>query len=165
VHCPLYFHPGIEGAFAGLQLLDDILRLVDFELYSHLIAKNLKADVYAMPPVLSLSACTPPLDELLHLWDFLIAFGLHLNVVSVAAQIVLIREDLLRIDRPNSLLRTLPPLDANLIISVAIHLVRQLPEDLYHQLVTHPYQTRKTRKYNTLPKNFKAEVTHVPSFG
>ena len=49
VHCPLYFNPGIEGAFAGLQLLDDILRLVDFELYSHLIAKKLKADVYAMP--------------------------------------------------------------------------------------------------------------------
>eukprot|EP01114_Cavostelium_apophysatum_P010725 TRINITY_DN24831_c0_g1_i1.p1 TRINITY_DN24831_c0_g1~~TRINITY_DN24831_c0_g1_i1.p1 ORF type:complete len:355 (+),score=56.70 TRINITY_DN24831_c0_g1_i1:158-1066(+) len=85
-YCPLYFHPGIEGAFAGLQLVDEILKVVDFELYSHLISKNLKADVYAMPPVLSFSACTPPLDELLHLWDFLIAFGLHLNLVCIETQ-------------------------------------------------------------------------------
>jgi len=156
-NCPLYFNPGIEGAFAGLKLLDEILKVVDLELYMFLIQKDLKADVYAMPPVLSFSAATPPLDELLRLWDFLFAFGVHLNVVCAVAQIVCIREELLVAEKPNKLLRTLPPLDSNLIISVAVQLVRQLPEDLYQQLVVHPVQSKKpSRKFNTLPKNFKA---------
>lgn len=153
---PVYFYPGIDGAFEGLKLLDEILRVVDPELYSHLLSKNLKADVYAMPPVLSFSACTPPLDELLRLWDFFIAFGVHLNVVCVAAQIILIREELLTNERPNTLLRTLPPLNTNSIISVAVQLVRQLPDELYKDLVVHPFQQKKNlRKYATLPKNFK----------
>jgi len=156
-NCPLYFNPGIEGAFAGLKLVDEILKLVDPELYIYLISKNLKADVYAMPPVLSFSASAPPLDELLRLWDFLFAFGVHLNIVCVVAQIVCIREELLNAEKPQKFLRTLPPLDSNLIISVAVQLVRQLPEDIYQQLVVHPVQSKKPyRKYNTLPKNFKA---------
>jgi len=159
LYCPLYFNAGIEGAYAGLKLVDEILKVVDPELYSYLLSKNLKAEVYAMPPVLSFSASTPPLDELLRLWDFLFAFGVHLNIISVVAQIVCMREELLASDKPNQLLlyRTLPPLDANLIITVAVQLVRQLPEELYQQLVVHPVQSKKTfRKYNTLPKNFKA---------
>lgn len=156
-----------------IQLLDEILKIVDYELYSHLISKNLKADVYAMPrilfgldtcyliflyltAILSFSASSPPLEELLKLWDFMIAFGPHLNVVSVAAQIVLIRAELLAAEQPNALLRTLPPLESNEIITLSVHLVRQLPDALYQQLVTHPYQSRKARKYNTLPKSFKS---------
>ena len=91
----------------------------------------------------------------------MLAFGLHLNVVSVAAQIVLIRDELLAKEKPNELLRTLPSLDSNLIISVAVHLVRQLPDTLYQQLVTHPYQSKKGRKYNTLPKSFKSGTTAI----
>lgn len=158
-HCPLYYNSGIEGAYGGLKLVDEILKIVDPELFSYLISKDLKADVYAMPPVLSLSACTPPLDELLRLWDFLFAFGVHLNIVCVVAQIVCIREDLLSAEKPNQLLRTLPQLDSNLIISVAVQLVRQIPEELYQQLVIHPVQGKKSfRKYNTLPKNFKSST-------
>jgi len=158
-HAPLYFHPGIEGAFTGLKMVDEILKLVDPELYIHLISKNLKAEMYAMPPVLSISACTPPLAELLKLWDVFFAFGVHLNIICVVAQIVIMREELLVSDRPN--LRTLPSLDANLILSVAVQLVRQLPEELYNRLVEHPYQSKKPlKKFNTLPKNFKTTVNY-----
>eukprot|EP00027_Filamoeba_sp_ATCC50430_P018947 CAMPEP_0168565340 /NCGR_PEP_ID=MMETSP0413-20121227/13782_1 /TAXON_ID=136452 /ORGANISM="Filamoeba nolandi, Strain NC-AS-23-1" /LENGTH=417 /DNA_ID=CAMNT_0008597183 /DNA_START=173 /DNA_END=1426 /DNA_ORIENTATION=- len=141
---PLYFNPGIEGAFVGLELLDEILKLTDPDLYIHLLSKDLKAEMYAMPPILSFSGCTPPLEELLKLWDFLLAFGVHLNVVCVAAQILMIREDLLQAERPNP--RTLPPLDANSIISVSIQLVRQLPEELYGRLVSHPFKVRQSAK-------------------
>jgi len=163
-YCPLYFNPGVEGAFTGLKLVDEILKLVDPELYIYLTSKDLKAEVYAMPPVLSFSAATPPLDELLRLWDFFFAFGVHLNVICVVAQIVCMREELLAASQPNKLLRTLPALESNLIISVAVQLVRQLPEDLYQQLVVHPVQSKKTfRKYSTLPKNFKS-ASHEEQF-
>lgn len=48
--------------------------------------------------VSSLSASVPPFAELIQLWDFLIAFGIHLNVVCVAAQIILLRDQLLATD-------------------------------------------------------------------
>jgi len=157
-HSPMYFKPGIEGAFEGLKLLDSILKVVDPELYLFLESKDLRAEVYAMPPVLSFSACTPPLEELLHLWDFLFAFGCHLNILCVVAQIVLIREELIASDRPNKLLRTFPDLDYNLIVSVTVQLVRQLPDDVYERLVVHPFTGKKgTKKHTTLPKSFKVK--------
>lgn len=95
-----------------LQLLDRCLKTVDPELFAHLRSKNLSAEIYAFPcafgsdlclmtisqpieAVLTLCACTPPLDQVLQLWDFLLAFGVHLNVLCVIAQLLLIREDVM----------------------------------------------------------------------
>lgn len=49
--------------------------------------------------VLTLCACTPPLDQVLKLWDFLLAFGVHLNVLCVIAQLLLIREEVMSSSR------------------------------------------------------------------
>ena len=100
------------------QLLDRCLKIVDSELYDHLRSKRLSAEIYASPcmsftylsfsgvpvssltrvgrtAVMTLCACTPPLDQVLQLWDFLLAFGVHLNVLCVIAQLLLIRDDLM----------------------------------------------------------------------
>lgn len=49
------------------------------------------------PPaaVLTLCACTPPLDQVLKLWDFLLAYGVHLNVLCVIAQLLLMRDEVM----------------------------------------------------------------------
>lgn len=49
--------------------------------------------------VLALNSTTPPMTELLKLWDFLLAFGVHLNILVIVAQILLIREELLSTDK------------------------------------------------------------------
>lgn len=49
--------------------------------------------------VLTLCACTPPLDQVLQLWDFLLAFGVHLNVLCVIAQLLLIRDEVMASSR------------------------------------------------------------------
>ena len=102
------------------QLLDRCLKIVDSELFDHLRSKRLSAEIYAFPctsftspfhsffeipvspltrvrlvAVMTLCACTPPLDQVLQLWDFLLAFGVHLNVLCVIAQLLLIRDDLM----------------------------------------------------------------------
>ena len=46
--------------------------------------------------VLTLCACTPPLEEVLKLWDFFFAFGVHLAVLCFIGQCLMIRDDLLR---------------------------------------------------------------------
>jgi cell cycle arrest protein BUB2 len=93
---------------ANSQMIDSILMIVDPELFAHLSSKGQLAETYCMPrmiillssiltivAVLSFSGCTPPLEELLKLWDFFFAFGVHLNIIAVVAQIILNREELL----------------------------------------------------------------------
>ena len=108
---------------------------------------------------MTLCACTPPLDQVLQLWDFLLAFGVHLNVLCVIAQLLLMREELMSSTRlainlyllrnvtnyllsPMKLLRTFPPLEAQPVIGIAVTLVRDIPADLYDELVRHPYEMR-----------------------
>ena len=49
--------------------------------------------------ILTLCACTPPLDQVLQLWDFLLAFGVHLNVLCVIAQLLLMRDEVMKSSR------------------------------------------------------------------
>lgn len=77
------------------QLLDLCLQRIDVELYEYMKSKGLQAEVYAFPSILTFSACTPPLDQVLELWDFLLAFGVHLNVLCVVAQLYLIRDEIM----------------------------------------------------------------------
>ncbi|KAJ3194388.1 hypothetical protein HK101_002861 [Irineochytrium annulatum] len=84
-------------------------------------------------------ACTQPLTELLRLWDFLLAYGVHLNVLCVIAQLMMMRDELVKSASPMKLLRTLPDLDARSIIGIAMRLVPELPEGLYDMLVRHPF--------------------------
>ncbi|KAJ3810384.1 bub2 protein [Lentinula lateritia] len=137
--CPLYVQPTLEGVHRGLRLLDKCLKIVDPELYAHLRSKNLSAEIYAFPSILTLCACTPPLDQVLQLWDFLLAFGVHLNVLCVIAQLLLIRDEVISSSSPMRLLRTFPPLEALPVIGIAVTLVRDLPPELYDELVKHPY--------------------------
>ncbi|KAH7104240.1 bub2 protein [Auriculariales sp. MPI-PUGE-AT-0066] len=137
--CPLYVQPTLEGVHRGLKLLDRCLKIVDPDLFAYLRSKKLAAEIYAFPSVLTFCACTPPLSEVLKLWDFLLAYGVHLNVLCVIAQLLLMRDELMDSPSPMKLLRVLPPLDAQPIIAIAVTLVRDLPAELYDELVRHPY--------------------------
>jgi len=93
--CPGYVRGSMDGVHKGLKLVDEILRVVDPQLADHLLSKGMNAEIYAFPSVLTLCACTPPLPEVLLLWDFLFAYGPHLNLLCIVAQLVLVRETLL----------------------------------------------------------------------
>ncbi|CAI2164356.1 20341_t:CDS:2 [Funneliformis geosporum] len=117
--CPLYVTPTLQGVHCGL--------------------KNLTAEIYALSSVLTLCACTPPLEQVLKLWDFLLAYGIHLNILCVIAQLILMRDQLLEAPSPMKLLRTMPELDAKPVINLTVRLVQQIPDKLYDLLVRHPY--------------------------
>ncbi|ORY89942.1 rab-GTPase-TBC domain-domain-containing protein [Syncephalastrum racemosum] len=135
--CPLYVHPTLKGVHCGIKLVDMSLRVLDPELYGYMMGKGLSANMYAFPSVLTFSACTPPLSELLRLWDVMFAFGFHLNILFIVAQLALIRDNIMASSSPAKLLRKLPPLEADMIIKLAGASCKKLPRDLYTQLVRH----------------------------
>ncbi|KAK9237851.1 rab-GTPase-TBC domain-containing protein [Lipomyces kononenkoae] len=148
--CPLYVKPMLDGVHLGLKLLDTSLKIIDPTLYSHLKGKLLTAELYGFASVLTMSACTPPLNEVLVLWDFLIAFGPHMNILAVIAQLLIIRDSLLASQSPMTLLRTFPPLQAKKVITLAVSFVPRLPEELYDLLVRHTYDETVSDRIKSL---------------
>lgn len=97
--CPGYIRGAMDGVHRGLHLVDRCLEIVDAKLASHLFSKGMYAELYAFPSVMTLCACTPPLPEVLHLWDFLFAYGPHLNILCIVAQLTRIRDTILQSER------------------------------------------------------------------
>ena len=118
---PAYIRGSMEGVHRGLKLVDEILQICDPKLYHYLWSKGLNASIYAFASVATMCACTPPLPEVLQLWDFLLAYGCHLNILCIVAQLVLIRDQILSTDRYVT------------IIMVAILCSKQCFADIYEQ--------------------------------
>ncbi|KAG1472281.1 hypothetical protein G6F56_001632 [Rhizopus delemar] len=137
--CPLYVQPTMKGVHCGIRLFELCLRSLDPTLYGYLRGKNLSATVYAFAPIMTFSACVPPLSELLELWDYMFACGAHLNILFVIAQMALIRTEILQSQSPYKILRVLPPLRAKEIIRMTKSLCKAIPSDLYQKLVYHAY--------------------------
>ncbi|KAK2952559.1 putative Cell division control protein 16 [Blattamonas nauphoetae] len=148
--CPNYVLPALEGVHAATDLLDEVLKVADNELFTYLKERFMIAKLYAFSPLMSFMADTLPVNELLQIWDFLLAYGMHLNVLCVAAQHILIRDVIFR-DTKNAIsklkdlpeLRTIP---AKQLITKAIEIAKGLPEDLYTKLVRHPWDPLMVRK-------------------
>ncbi|KAF2217982.1 hypothetical protein CERZMDRAFT_30663 [Cercospora zeae-maydis SCOH1-5] len=131
---PGYVRGSMDGVHKGLALIDQILAIVDPKLASHMASKGMKAEIYAFPSVLTLCACTPPLPEVLQLWDFLFAYGPHLNLLCIVSQLVLARESLLNSPTPKP---DFKPLRARQVIDYTVNFVRKIPDDLYQQMLLH----------------------------
>jgi len=127
---PLYWLTGethdLVGAYAGAILVKDVLSEVDQEVYRML--SGLPPLLYAFATVTSLSGIAPPFEELLRLWDFVFSFGVHVNVLCVAAQIILQRSKILTTKRnkiPQTILaqRKWPRLDAKKVIATTMKIL------------------------------------------
>ncbi|GAA5912420.1 hypothetical protein JCM6882_005507 [Rhodosporidiobolus microsporus] len=136
---PRYVSPTLEGVHDGLQLVDLCLSTLDPTLHAHLLSFNLSAEIYAFPSILTFCAATPPLREVLELWDFLLSWGAGLNVLCVVAQLWGMRKELLESKAPMKLLRTFPPLKSREIVPLVVQFIGQLPAELYDAIVRHPW--------------------------
>lgn len=139
VHMPRYITPTLDGAMDGVKLVELVLESVDKKLSESLANSMASAKIYALPSILTLSACTPSLNEVLKLWDFLFSFGIHMNVILVVAQLILIRTEIINSKSPISLLRQFPNLEAGKIIKLSLSIARSIPNDLYELIVRHTY--------------------------
>lgn len=83
-----------------------------------------------------LNANYPPLDEVIKLWDLMLVFGVHLNVIFTTARIAMQRDDFLNDKLPN-ISQTLDYIDAEPLIALTIQLSRQISPSLFEDIVAH----------------------------
>ena len=136
---PLYWLSSHIGVEAGCRLVDRCLLAIDPSLHAHLKSAGLHSYLYAFHCVSSFSASVPPFGELLALWDFLLAFGPHLNIVVVAAQIIALRAQLLATANPKAILdyRKWPPLRARVMIAMCMSFLSYIEPELYEDIRWH----------------------------
>lgn len=139
---PLYITPNLDGVHTALTLVDIVLKLIDPALRDYLDSKFLKAEIYAFPSVLTLCACTPSLKSVIKLWDFLFAFGTHMNILFIVAQLIINRAAILQTVQPMKILRSFPPLEENDIIKLSMSFIPEIPKELYDLIVRHGYDDR-----------------------
>lgn len=145
-HIPLYITPNLEGVHTGLSLVEVVLKIIDPVLSEALDSKFLRPEIYAFPSVLTLSACTPPLNAVLKLWDFLFAYGFHMNILFIVAQLIMHRTEILKSDQPMKVLRNFPSLEANEIIKLSLSFIPELPKSLFDLIATHGYDKSVPRR-------------------
>lgn len=143
-HLPRYITSTLHGSMDGVKLVELVLQLVDKKLYISLSKSISSAKIYALPSVLTLCACTPSLDEVIKLWDFLFSFGIHMNILLVVSQLLLIRNDLMTNKTPMNLLRQFPVLNSTKIIKLALSIAKTIPDDLYDLIVRHTFDDTVT---------------------
>jgi cell cycle arrest protein BUB2 len=88
---------------------------------------------------MTFSACLPPLDNVVQLWDFLLSFGIHLNILCIVSILMKNRTIIMCSKSPIKVLRELVLGNAQGIINDTMGLIKKCPEDLYDLLVRHPY--------------------------
>ena len=94
---------------------------------------------FALPMLMSFFACCRPLNQVLKVWDAMLAFGVHLNVILCVTHLVLLRAVLLAEPHPLQHLtpRRLPSLDAELLVRVSFEIIPHLPKSLLEEVSMH----------------------------
>jgi len=97
-HAPQYSTAGLDGQHHGCSLVDRLLLLLDPELHRHVHGHIRDTEIFAFPFISSLLASMRPLQEVIFLWDGVLAFGTHFNVILFSVHLVMHREELLAAD-------------------------------------------------------------------
>ncbi|KAJ2312674.1 CDC16 protein [Coemansia sp. RSA 2704] len=150
--CPLYARPSLPGVHACVHLVDECLAHVDARLFSHLKRHGAVARIYAFPAAMTLSASVGPLRQVVRLWDFLLAFGVHLNVVCIVAQLLSMRELLLTTRSPMAFLRSWPPLRADSVIRRTRDIYELLPDRLRRRIKLHAHDPQLAERLASAPQ-------------
>lgn len=144
-HCPRYILSNLEGVHTGCALAEGCLKALDPELYYHLahtFATQLHMEIFMLQYVLTFFANMNQLDEVLIVWDSLLALGVHFNCVLVATHIILQRKILLKEKSAFRIQSEIlnAPLDGELLVKCATKLLCFIPIPLRHVMLLHPVE-------------------------
>lgn len=131
----------LDRIHRGCKLVEIVLSKIDPKLYKKFNKLSYPLHLLVVPSIMTLSGNVEPVSEVLKLWDFIIAYGLHLNVLFIVAQLVIVRDTILSIESEEELfnyLRKMPKLDDGMrVVKLGIGFIDRLGRDLLQELIDH----------------------------
>lgn len=94
-HMPFYVTKNLDGVHRGIGLVDRCLQIFDPVLREYLLRKLKTLSILSVRYLLTLLANLQPLSEVIKLWDYTFAFGVHFTVIAFCAYLISLRENIL----------------------------------------------------------------------
>jgi len=140
-HIPRYITKNLDGVVEGIHLLDMIFKLLDHELYEHIILKLMDLRIFSVRYILTLMANTQPLEEVIKLWDAIFAFGAHFNILIFCAYLITLRKEILNEPKGYKISYIIEhgQVNSQILIKLAVSFVPQIPVDIFDQLISHKH--------------------------
>jgi cell cycle arrest protein BUB2 len=141
-HSPAFANPEASVARDLSQHFEQLLSLFDPELSTYIFAKKAPGSLgfSAYSSTHSLFGHRKPMDQVAKIWDILLAFGAHMVVPLTVAELILKRSNILSGALDTRKLGTYNPDEEALlsgpIVSLAVALLPQVPQDLYLHLAS-----------------------------
>ncbi|KAL6928794.1 hypothetical protein ACO0SA_002123 [Hanseniaspora valbyensis] len=125
----------------GCKLVETVLSKIDPKLYKKFNKLSYPLHLLVVPSIMTLSGNAEPVTEVLKMWDFIIAYGVHLNVLFIVAQLVIVRDTILKINSEEELfnyLRKMPKIDDGMrVVKLGIGFIDRLGRDFLQELIDH----------------------------
>lgn len=92
---PRYVMKNLDGVHAGDKLFSRCLKALDPVLYEYIVKKIPMTSIFSLPYLLTLFANAKPLSEVLKLWDGLLSFGVHYNILYLCGHLIKLRDSIM----------------------------------------------------------------------
>lgn len=131
----------LDRIHKGCKLVETVLSKIDPKLYKKFNKLSYPLHLLVVPSIMTLSGNAEPVIEVLKMWDFIIAYGVHLNVLFIVAQLVIVRDTILKINSEEELfnyLRKMPKIDDGMrVVKLGIGFIDRLGRDFLQELIDH----------------------------
>ncbi|KAL0226897.1 hypothetical protein P9112_014221 [Eukaryota sp. TZLM1-RC] len=139
-YLPSFFSPSLPGVHAAVSLIEEVLGVVDPLLSNHLRDNDCRAEIWSFQLTYSLLSIVKPLNEVIKVWDFLLAFrpcGPSIIVVVVTALVLLHRDVLLNSRDPKNVLKIefFEPLSSSDLIGMSKSIISVISDDLKNRII------------------------------
>lgn len=163
---PMYIQLNVDGAHAAVTLIDNyIIREVDPELYSRFCSCSIKPDgqVWAFKYIVMFSSDSPDLEDVVKVWDMLVARGFYMIPLVLVARLELIRSEFMTMKEDDIYprLMDLPPYDGEKVVAESLRLEKALDSEVIELLHKHLFDPEVV--VELLPSILKSNIERFKS--
>jgi cell cycle arrest protein BUB2 len=132
----------LDNIHKGCRLVEVVLKYIDPSLYSKLNKKlNYPLQYIVMPFVMTLSASAEPIEEVIKIWDYMLAYGCHMNILFTVAQLVMWRDHIFKLNSEEEIINFMnnPPKIENgmHVVRLGIGLIDKLDTSVLSEILDH----------------------------
>lgn len=139
-----YFNESLalDNIHKGCKLVENVLKYIDPSLYAKLNKKmKYPLQYVVMPFVMTLSASAEPIEEVIKIWDYMMAYGCHMNVLFTVAQLVMWRDHIFKLKTEEeiiSFMNNLPKIENGMhVVRLGIGLIDKLDVSVLSEILDH----------------------------